>query len=124
MTDRPTTTDRTGEFPVHEDARGTLLAVEGADLGFEIRRVFAVTGVDDVLPRGGHVSGCVQVLVLVSGRATVVRRPLHGDASTHHLEAPGQSVRLDPTDHVDYTLDGPGSVLLVLSDRAYVDVTR
>jgi hypothetical protein len=104
-------------FPVHLDPRGMLIAVEGADVGFPVQRVFVVRGADPSLPRGGHAPGCRELLVLVSGRATGSVRSADTKV-VFDLTAAGQSVRVDPTDRVDYVLD-PDSVLLVLCDRPY-----
>lgn len=104
-------------FPVHTDARGTLVAVEGADVGFPIQRVFVVRGTEPSLPRGGHAPRCRELLVLVSGRVTGSVRNADGEVA-FDLTAAGQSVRVEPTDLVDYALDAV-SVLLVLCDRPY-----
>lgn len=107
-------------FPVHRDERGELVAVEGADVGFEVKRVFTVRGTDERVPRGGHVTGCHELLVLVTGRVTGAVR---GDAGrAFDLTSPGDSAHLGPTDHVDYTLDAE-SVLLVLCDRPFGERT-
>lgn len=104
-------------FPVHTDARGDLLAVEGADVGFPVARVFTVRGGAERLPRGGHTADCREVLVLVSGRAhgTVLRA---GSRLTFDLASPGEAFRVVPTDFIDYELDA-GSVLLVLCDQPF-----
>ena len=104
-------------FPVHTDARGTLIAVEGADVGFPIQRVFVVRGTEPSLPRGGHAPECRELLVLVSGRVTGFVRNAGGEVA-FDLTAAGQSVRVDPTDFVDYALDA-ASVLLVVCDQPY-----
>lgn len=104
-------------FPVHTDRRGTLLAVEGADVGFPVKRVFTVRGTAEQAPRGGHAPGCHELLVLVSGRVTgSVRRA--GTEVAFDLSATGESVRVSPTDLVAYALDAD-SVLLVLCDQPY-----
>lgn len=104
-------------FPVHVDPRGMLIAVEGADVGFSVQRVFVVRGADPSLPRGGHAPGCRELLVLVSGRVTGSVHSV-GVVVPFDLTAAGESVRVDPTDLVDYVLDAD-SVLLVLCDRPY-----
>jgi len=108
-----------GAFPVHRDDRGELVVVEGDGLGFDIRRVFTVSGTDGGGARGGHVAGCTELVVLVTGSAHVrVRRP--GQPPTHHLlDEPGRAVTLRPEDHVEYDLDGAGSVIVVLCDEPY-----
>ena len=116
MTAQPDEADQE-VFPVHTDARGTLIAVEGADVGFPIQRVFVVRGTEPSLPRGGHAPECRELLVLVSGRVTGSVRNAGGEVA-FDLTAAGQSVRVDPTDFVDYALDA-ASVLLVVCDQPY-----
>ena len=108
-------------FPVHADARGTLMAVEGADVGFPVQRVFTVRGTEVRVRRGGHAPGCRELLVLVAGRAVGTVRSASGETA-FDLATTGEWVRVDPTDHVDYALD-PHSVLLVLCDRPYRETT-
>jgi hypothetical protein len=117
VTARPDEPAALEAFPVHVDPRGMLIAVEGADVGFPVQRVFVVRGADPSLPRGGHAPGCRELLVLVSGRVTGSVRSAGVDV-VFDLTAAGQSVRVDPTDLVDYVLDAD-SVLLVLCDRPY-----
>ena len=107
----------TQTFPVHTDARGTLLAVEGLAVGFPVQRVFTVRGTAARTPRGGHAPGCHELLVLVSGRVTGSVRTA-GSEVAFDLSAVGQSVRVSPTDAVDYALD-EDSVLLVVCDRRF-----
>jgi hypothetical protein len=104
-------------FPVHIDPRGMLIAVEGADVGFPVQRVFVVRGADPSLPRGGHAPGCRELLVLVAGRVTGSVRSADREVA-FELTAAGQSVRIDPTDLLDYVLDAD-SVLLVVCDSPY-----
>lgn len=88
----------------------------GADEAREVRHA-----VERVLgaPRGGHRADCTEVVVLVVGSATIdVRRPESG-ATQHRLERPGRSVTLHAGDHVDDTLGGAGSVVMVLCDAPY-----
>ena len=108
-------------FPVHTDGRGTLLAVEGTDVGFPIQRVFTVTGTVHAVPRGGHAPRCRELLVLVVGRATGTVQRARGEVA-FDLTSTGHSVRVDPDEVVAYTLDAD-SVLLVLCDRPYEETT-
>ncbi len=110
---------RPGTFPVHVDERGSLLAVEGVDVGFPVRRVFTVRGTAERLPRGGHTADCRELLVLVSGRVDGTVRDTKGERA-FRLEVAGDSLHLDPTDSIDYALDAE-SVLLVLCDRPFED---
>lgn len=100
-------------FPVHRDPRGALLAVEGADLGFPLARVFTVQGTPERLPRGGHVADCREVLVLVSGTVTGTIGP-----APFALRTAGDSVQVSPGERIDFRLD-EHSVLLVLCDQPF-----
>lgn len=105
-------------FPVHADARGELVAVEGSDVGFPVRRVFTVTGAEGGTTRGGHTATCRELVVLVNGRAQV-RLQRAGRSSKHDLAAPGSGVHIAPGDHVEYDLAGAHSVVVVLCDKPY-----
>lgn len=106
-------------FPVHADERGRLVVVEGEDVGFDVRRVFAVTGVDGGGPRGGHEADCTELLVLVAGTVRVRLSSAGGDATERLMESAGDALTVHPGDHVDYDLGGAASVLLVLCDAPY-----
>lgn len=105
-------------FPVHTDARGELLAVEGADVGFRIERVFTVRGTAEKLPRGGHTPACRELLVLVAGAVSGTVHRESGELVDFDLTLTGESVRIAPRDLIRYTLD-TDSVLLVLCDRPF-----
>ena len=106
-------------FPVHRDPRGELVVVEGEDVGFAVRRVFTVSGLDGGGTRGGHLAGCTELLVLVTGSAAIRVRRAGETERSWLLDAPGQSVTIREKDHVEYDLGGAGSVLLVLCDAPY-----
>lgn len=106
-----------GAFPVHTDGRGSLLVVEGADVGFPVRRVFTVTGTAQRHPRGGHAADCRELLVLVAGRVDGTVRDTHGERA-FELATAGDSLLVSPDDYIDYRLDAD-SVLLVLCDRPF-----
>jgi hypothetical protein len=105
-------------FPVHRDDRGELVVVEGADVGFPIRRVFTVSGVDGGGSRGGHRADCTELLVLVAGTVTVRLRRA-GQLVAHALGKPGDSITIEAMEHVDYDLGGDGSVIMVLCEEPY-----
>lgn len=104
-----------GSFPVHRDARGELVAVEGAEVDFPIARVFTVRGTSERLPRGGHTADCHEVLVLVSGTA---EGTIGEDAFS--LESVGDSVKVRPGERIDFRLD-EHSVLLAVCDQPFRD---
>ncbi|CAN5526177.1 hypothetical protein BH09ACT4_BH09ACT4_14510 [soil metagenome] len=107
-------------LPTHTDARGRLLVAEDADIGFAVRRVFAITGAPAGMVRGDHRVPCRQAMVLVSGTATVW---LSGDrdaqASTYHLTDPGDTLDLSDGVWVRYALSGPEAAVIVFADSAY-----
>lgn len=106
-------------FPVHRDARGELVAIEGTDVGFEVARVFTVTGADGGGPRGGHRATCSELIVLVVGRVVVTLGRDGAPDVAHDLRRPGASVTIDRGTHVDYELDDARSVIVVLCDAPY-----
>ncbi|MCU1416638.1 MAG: putative 3,4 keto-isomerase [Schumannella sp.] len=107
-------------FPTHTDERGRLLVAEGSDIGFPVQRVFAITGAPAGAIRGEHVVPCRQVMVLVSGTATVWTAPADtGPQTETRLEAPGDAVDLNAGDWVRYTLPGPDATVIVFAEAAY-----
>ena len=105
-------------FPAHRDERGELVVVEAAELDFPVRRVFTVVGAEGGPPRGGHRAACTELVVLVSGSATLTLRTRRG--TDHHvLTMPGDSVTITAGERVDYQLDGSHSVIVVLCDQPF-----
>ena len=100
--------------PVFDDDRGRLVPVDLADLPFVPRRVFVVTGPPEGATRGGHVVPCRELVVLVSGTAT-----LRHDGATTTLAAAGERLLLEPGGEMDYDLAPGGSTILVLADAPY-----
>lgn len=107
------------DFPVHRDARGELVVMERTDVGFDVARVFTVTGTDGGGPRGGHRAPCLELLVLVAGRVVVTLGRDGAPDDEHDLRHPGESVTIGPGTYVDYELDGARSVIVVLCDAPY-----
>lgn len=94
--------------------------MEGDDVGFDVARVFTVTGADGGGNRGGHRAPCVELLVLVAGCVVVTLGGHdHAPGSVHELDRPGAAVTILAGTHVDYVLDGPHSVIVVLCDAPY-----
>jgi hypothetical protein len=110
----------TRHFPTHTDARGRLLVAEGAEIGFPVRRVFAITGVPLGAVRGEHDVPCRQTIVLVSGGATVWTSPDAASPTTEHqLNSPGDAVDLSAGEWVRYALSGPEATVIVFAEDAY-----
>lgn len=101
-------------LPTFTDERGRLLVAEDADVGFPVRRVFAVTGVPSDAFRGEHVVPCRQAMVLVSGAATV-----WSDADETHLSEPGDTVDLPAGAWVRYAMSSSDAVVLVFAEEPY-----
>ena len=57
-------------------------------------------------------------MVLVAGSADLTLGTARG-AEHHELRTPGESVTITAGDHVDYQLDGSGSVVVVLCDEPF-----
>lgn len=109
-------------LPLHADDRGRLVVAEDADVGYPIRRVFAVTGVPAGVERGDHPVPCRQTLVLLTGTATVWT----GDpsaAEVTRLERIGDAVDLAPGEWVRYALSGPDAVVMIFAEAPYVPRT-
>jgi mannose-6-phosphate isomerase-like protein (cupin superfamily) len=102
------------QLPTFTDERGRLLVAEDADIGFPVRRVFAVTGVPVDAVRGEHVVPCRQAMVLVSGAATV-----WSDETETRLTEPGDTVDLPSGSWVRYALATPDAVVLVFAEQPF-----
>lgn len=101
------------------DSRGQLVAVEHDLLPFRPARTFVVTSESAPVVRGGHPARCRELLVLIAGRAMVSAKAPDTPVSRVELCKPGDALLVAPDDHIDYWLEEPGSVLLVLADRPF-----
>lgn len=110
-------------FPTYTDDRGRMLVAEDADVGFPVRRVFAITGAPAGAVRGEHIVPCRQVMVLISGDASVwtaeTESELESAATEYRLEQPGDAVRLVTGVWVRYALSGPETTVMVLADAPF-----
>ncbi|MEZ5189501.1 MAG: FdtA/QdtA family cupin domain-containing protein [Schumannella sp.] len=106
-------------LPTFTDARGRLLVAEDTDIGFPVRRVFAVTGVPAGVVRGEHVVPCRQAMVLVAGGATVWSGPSSDRLTEVSLTHPGDTVDLPADSWVRYALASPDAVVLVFADAPF-----
>ena len=107
-------------LPTHTDERGRLLVAEDADIGFPVRRAFAITAAPAGVDRGDHVVPCRQLMVLVSGRATVRTGASSGAAGeVDELVEPGDAVDLPAGVWVRYRLSGPDAVVLVFAESPF-----
>jgi WxcM-like, C-terminal len=101
------------------DFRGHLCVVEADELGFDIRRVYFISGVPPAEQRGGHAHRRVtELLVAAAGEFDVVcddGRARH----TVHLEAPRQGLLLPPLVWRELAGFASGSICLVLASESY-----
>lgn len=113
-------TDRLDRQTVRGDARGNLVAIEGArDVPFDIARVYYLYGTDTDVARGFHAHRTLrQWAVCVAGSCTM----LLDDGRTRQtvtLDDPAAGVAIPPMvwhEMRDFTA---GTVLLVLADQRY-----
>jgi len=105
-------------FPTFVDERGSLLAVEFADVPFEVQRVFVIRGAVSRLPRGDHDVPCYELVVLLSGSA---RFDVVGPAGVEStvIDERGERLLLRPGERVTYVLDGPDAAILVLASSPH-----
>ena len=108
------------QLRVFDDARGSLLPVELADVGFPVARVFVVSGALGGSRRGGHEVPCHELVVLVAGRAEVqVRAEPDAPPESVILDRPGAAMELCPGETMSYCLADERSSVLVLADAPY-----
>ena len=98
----------------HSDTRGNLVVIE-KELGFDIKRVFYIYGVDAVATRGGHRhKKTKQGLIVVSGSCIV---SVADDG--YFLNDPSMCVVLEPEDFHTMHSFSKNCVLLVLASEYY-----
>jgi len=99
---------------------GVLTIVEAhSDIGFDIRRVFFVTGMARGTRRGGHAHLALeQFLVCVHGRMSVT---LKTDAGEQNLELAndGSGIAVPRMTWVEYTAEEDDTTCLVLASDVY-----
>jgi hypothetical protein len=106
-------------FPVSRDARGDTLSVEFNEVPFPVFRIFFITNSPNGIVRGGHIAGCRELAVLVSGGATFMFGDITDGSSTFELVTPGDAVLIEPGDYVRYYLKDTNSKIAVLADKPY-----
>jgi hypothetical protein len=115
-----TTTD--GCYPAFSDARGTLVPIDLAGVPIDVSRVFVVAAPPaGGARRGDHRLHCREVIVLVSGSATVeTSTDAEAPVEQRELREPGDYVVVGPDGWLRYSLHDARSVVLVLADAPYV----
>ena len=111
-----------GAYPAFADARGTLVPIDLAGAPIDVRRVFVVAAPPaGGVRRGDHRLHCREVIVLVSGSATVeTSAEAEGLVERRELKQPGDYVVVGPEGWLRYSLHDARSVVLVLADAPYV----
>jgi hypothetical protein len=103
------------ELEEHHDGRGTLVAIEGDVIPFDIKRVFYIFGADG-MRRGGHAHAeCHQVIIALHGNATVVT----DDGTNFHLQYPHYGLYVPPMNKIILTDMEYDCILLVLCSHEY-----
>lgn len=102
------------------DSRGTLVIAEARrQVPFAIERVFAISGVDRDVARGGHAHiSLKQFFVCLSGSVHMRYCDGQREGSTV-LNSPRQGLFVPPLIWADQIYLDPQTVLLVLCDAAY-----
>lgn len=109
-------------LPEHGDSRGTLIALEalGAEVPFEIRRVYYSFDTQPGCVRGNHAHRDLQQLVVcVSGAFTFVCETPAGARTEHRLDWPNKALFISGMvwrEIKDFSKD---SVMLVLANEHY-----
>ena len=112
------TRERVAALPVFTDERGTLLPIELDEVGFDVRRVFTVTGSSPGSTRGEHLTDCRELVVLVQGEVEVTTRSLGVDRRVT-LDRPGATLEVVPETFIRYRLRDDSSTILVLADQPF-----
>lgn len=112
--------DRLERQTVRGDARGNLIAIEGArDVPFDIARVYYLYGTEAGVARGFHAHHTLrQWAVCVAGSCTM----LLDDGLTREtvtLDDPSAGIAIPPMVWHEMSDFAPGTVLLVLADQHY-----
>ena len=109
------------EFPCHDDGRGHLTVVEGgADVPFEIKRIFYIYGTDVGAVRGSHANSKTEfVFINVSGTSKVKVIDRDGNERVYLLDKPRTGLYLPKMIWKDMYDFSPESVLLVLASEHY-----
>lgn len=112
--------DRLERQTVRGDARGNLVAIEGArDVPFDIARVYYLYGTEADVARGFHAHHTLrQWAVCVAGSCTM----LLDDGQTKEtmtLDDPAAGIAIPPMVWHEMRDFAPGTVLLVLADQPY-----
>ena len=109
-------------FPIHGDARGSLIALEcEQDIPFKVRRVYYIYGTQQGIPRGFHAHRTLsQVLIAVSGSVRVCCE-YNSERKEFLLDSPDQGLLLEGLVWREMHDFSEGCVLLVLASEHYCE---
>ena len=109
------------EFKDLGDQRGNLVVIEGdgADIPFDIRRVFYVYGSDSEVVRGQHANRETEFLLVNVSGTSKVKVDNGKESRVIELNRPRMGLYLPPMVWKDMYDFSPDSVLLVLASRHY-----
>ncbi|MCI9324248.1 MAG: WxcM-like domain-containing protein [Lachnospiraceae bacterium] len=109
------------EFEDLGDQRGNLVVIEGdgADIPFDIRRVFYIYGSDSEVVRGQHANRETEFLLVNVSGTSKVKVDNGKESRVIELNRPRMGLYLPPMVWKDMYDFSPDSVLLVLASRHY-----
>ncbi len=109
------------EFEDLGDQRGNLVVIEGdgADIPFDIRRVFYIYGSDSEVVRGQHANRETEFLLVNVSGTSKVKVDNGKESRVIELNRPRMGLYLPPMVRKDMYDFSPDSVLLVLASRHY-----
>ena len=109
------------EFEDLGDQRGNLVVIEGdgADIPFDIRRVFYIYGSDSEVVRGQHANRETEFLLVNVSGTSKVKVDNGKESRVIELNRPRMGLYLPPMIWKDMYDFSPDSVLLVLASRHY-----
>lgn len=108
------------ELEEHRDERGVLSVVEPEDqLGFAVRRVYYLHGVEAGASRGGHAHRSLEQLVIAVHGSFRITVDDGAQAVDHRLDRPGLGMYVGPMVWRELSEFSAGAVCLVLASDRY-----
>lgn len=102
------------------DDRGAIGVIEDCDLGFEIRRVYFLYGLDTESRRGGHAHKVLrQAILALSGGVTVHLRSRTGAEYNVRLDGPDRALYIPSGTWRELSTFSRESVCLVLASELF-----
>jgi hypothetical protein len=107
-------------IPHADDDRGTLTAIEGSALPFEIKRIFYMHRVPRGRERGAHAHRYTQQVVIAASGSFRMDVSDGVEVRTFELDDPNRGLYLPAMTWIRLYGFDPATVALVLCDREYV----